>query len=323
MRYSPFSRYILDRIPHFIVSITDRCNLNCPYCFNKDMRKELHEFSYEDLVGVYEKYQPDTIQFFGGEPTLRWDDIIKFMNYAFPKMEERGALKNSKCFNGMAMISNGTVKVDYTDVPAQYRKNTLIVFSLDGMKEFHELGRGKGNWEKTVDSIKRCAETGIYTGISCTRTAKNYLNSPDDLQEFVDFCGTLNIHSLMFNVAFWGNRPQTRGMAFSADYTAARRRIKALKYDESFFHFVADNSHLCPEVAIHIHSNGEISPKCCAIVPTFGHWRDWSPEDLTKLLNYCHHEVFDCKSAEWSNIDRYAKGLLMAAKSGQTEGGES
>ena len=317
MHYSPFSRYILKRMPHIIVSITDRCNLNCPYCFNKDSRKQLNEMPYDELVEIYDRYQPDTIQFFGGEPTLRWDDIVKMMDYIFPKMEARGALDDPRHFTGVGMISNGTVWVDYNQVPERYRKNAMFVFSLDGMKDFHEKGRGEGSWEKTVDAIRRCAQTGIYTGVSCTRVAKDYLESPDNLQEFVDFCGTLGIHSLMFNVAFWANRPQTRSLAFCRQYKEARRKLKALRYDESFFHFVADNSHLCPEVAVHIHAGGEISPKCCAIMPTFGHWRDWSPENLTKLLNYCHHEVFDCKSAEWENIQRYAKGLLLAEKEGR------
>lgn len=63
-----------------LIELTNRCNLRCPICFaNANARDYVVEPPYEDIVEVMKHFRslkpspPITVQFTGGEPTLRQD----------------------------------------------------------------------------------------------------------------------------------------------------------------------------------------------------------------------------------------------------------
>jgi uncharacterized radical SAM superfamily Fe-S cluster-containing enzyme len=63
-----------------LIDVTNRCNLNCPICFaNANARGVVVEPTYEDIVEIMTHFRslkpspPITVQFTGGEPTLRED----------------------------------------------------------------------------------------------------------------------------------------------------------------------------------------------------------------------------------------------------------
>ena len=74
-------------ITEICLNVTEACNLACRYCFTehhpnfmtlqvaKDTAKWLHE-NAEIASKISEKEIIPTIGFFGGEPTLMWDEII-------------------------------------------------------------------------------------------------------------------------------------------------------------------------------------------------------------------------------------------------------
>ncbi len=66
------------------IQITDRCNYNCIYCYNRNVRKKLNkELSTDEWKNIFDKlaeYKPSKYVFSGGEPLLR-DDIAELSKY--------------------------------------------------------------------------------------------------------------------------------------------------------------------------------------------------------------------------------------------------
>ena len=74
---------------HIDLTLTDRCNFRCKYCYEKDSGYELKDISFSIIDRVYwlideifklPKYKTVSIQFWGGEPTLRLDIVEKVVN---------------------------------------------------------------------------------------------------------------------------------------------------------------------------------------------------------------------------------------------------
>lgn len=97
-----FSRYlemIKDRIPALLLQITRRCNLNCDYCVysgnythvdphaDQDMTEDILHQSI-DFFAAHSSGRPHvTIDFYGGEALLRFDQVkeaVRYAKYAMP-----------------------------------------------------------------------------------------------------------------------------------------------------------------------------------------------------------------------------------------------
>ena len=96
------SRYlemIKDRIPALLLQITRRCNLNCDYCVysgnythvdphaDQDMTEDILHQSI-DFFAAHSSGRPHvTIDFYGGEALLRFDQVkeaVRYAKYASP-----------------------------------------------------------------------------------------------------------------------------------------------------------------------------------------------------------------------------------------------
>ena len=84
------------------VSLSDDCNLNCLYCFNKEMRKQTKAQSnynpatYEEIINVVEQFKKlngSRIVLTGGEPTLN-KHFEKICQYCFEIGLEVGIITN-------------------------------------------------------------------------------------------------------------------------------------------------------------------------------------------------------------------------------------
>ena len=76
-------------LTHICLNVTDDCNLHCKYCFVEQhphymtyqVAKDAVDWIYNNLqkkreLGYCEKNDMGSVNFFGGEPTLMWDQII-------------------------------------------------------------------------------------------------------------------------------------------------------------------------------------------------------------------------------------------------------
>jgi radical SAM protein with 4Fe4S-binding SPASM domain len=110
------------------VSVTEKCNLGCPYCYVANrptwMSKEVFEKGIKDVHKLMER-SGDTeyfVSFFGGEPLLNWD-LIK---HAVP------ILQADPLNTGINIITNLTM-IDQEKLDFIKKYNVGISWSFDGM----------------------------------------------------------------------------------------------------------------------------------------------------------------------------------------------
>jgi uncharacterized protein len=171
------------------IVLTRKCNMACSYCFvdtndgSTDMSlAELEEglqYLFEQNAGR------DTvwIQWFGGEPSIRFDLIQEG-----DKIIRRLKKKYSVGEIIRTMVTNG---LNVTEPQLRYfKKNGYgIGVSLDGVPKVNSIARtmlnGSSADSKIVGNIKRYVDQGIRVGINYTPTLSNV----SDLPNFIDYCG--------------------------------------------------------------------------------------------------------------------------------------
>lgn len=161
---------------HAILEITARCNLRCEFCWlwgesgiGKKYSKE--ELSTEEIKNIINNL-PQTchlIYISGGEPFIR-KDILEIIRH----IKSRGILCN--------ITSNGILIGDKISEIIDSGLDQINI-SIDGTKKEHDTIRGKGNFDKTINNIKklvaekkrRCSETPIIK-MNTTISSTNYMD---------------------------------------------------------------------------------------------------------------------------------------------------
>ena len=133
----PFIKRIKEEehFPHYVnYDITSQCNLNCEHCYWRktfNSREELPDEEWARIFLEHRKRGVTGAYLTGGEPALRLN-VIRIANCIF---------------NGMGIISNGTVKIP------EYIQRRIFI-SLDGPKEIHNKIRGGNIFDKILDNIR-------------------------------------------------------------------------------------------------------------------------------------------------------------------------
>lgn len=139
----------LPKITSAMLILTHACNLKCRYCFVHQepchMTLETAMDAAKFLIKNAEEVgQVPSINFFGGEPTLKWDEIIvPLTNWI---RNEYG-----KPFD-LGITTNGTL---LNDSRIQYLKinGISILLSIDGDKETQDYNRPYHNGDGSFDSL--------------------------------------------------------------------------------------------------------------------------------------------------------------------------
>lgn len=139
-------------ISRFYIIFSYNCNLNCPYCFEKNIKNK-KTISENELDNIFNsitkiiemrKSEYNEIILFGGEPFLLKNikSIKKTLEFA----------KNNKIY--VSAISNGTNVLLYKKLIKEYR-NIFKWFSItmDGDKKLHDSRRIGLNGESTFEKI--------------------------------------------------------------------------------------------------------------------------------------------------------------------------
>lgn len=124
---------------HISMSITERCNLNCIYCFEKSKMSKKMDFTTAVKIIDYEihnseGYESITVDFMGGEPFLEFELIKKVCNHYW----------NTKLTKPVMFYTttNGTlVNGEIKDWLAENSARFTCALSLDGNKAAHDINR--------------------------------------------------------------------------------------------------------------------------------------------------------------------------------------
>ena len=132
------------------IHITNKCNLNCPYCY-KDANSNIYELSKDEVIKLIdEAYSIGFSEFIfsGGEPTLRTDlfEMLEVTKSKYPEIR-------------LNLITNGTTEVAdrYIDVMVN-----IIQISIDSSEEkINSKTRGVGSVEKIKRFCNKLAQRGF------------------------------------------------------------------------------------------------------------------------------------------------------------------
>ena len=173
------------------LNITEACNLNCTYCFEKNLngygknrmmtwptaKKSLTQFM--DLISK-NNHRDASIRFFGGEPLLNWPLMEKCLKYVKEKIDS--SLRISFIVN-----TNGTLITD--QLARKLSKYGVDVnISLDGLAKYNDKFRkfksGEGSFKKTDNGIDLLIKNKCRFGIAAVLSDQNYSH----IEEFIDYC---------------------------------------------------------------------------------------------------------------------------------------
>lgn len=139
-----FSTDYSNQLINLNLFLTDRCNLNCKYCFvnqgNNIMSLEMADKAIAWGLKHMKKDNKLTVSFFGGEPLLQFNSIIK------PIVEKYGSSLNYRITTNGILLNK-----EICQLFQQY--NFSILFSFDGIKKVQNKQRDN-SFEKSLMGLK-------------------------------------------------------------------------------------------------------------------------------------------------------------------------
>ncbi|KMP10305.1 hypothetical protein UR09_06665 [Candidatus Nitromaritima sp. SCGC AAA799-A02] len=257
--------------------LTNRCNLDCRYCFvdvNTIYKTDLDLEEWKKVVLDLRQRGCVAITLMGGEPLLfkGLDELVSFS-------------KNL----GLAvdLITNGIGIEKHMDAVGQIDS---VMVSLDGTREEHDVNRGKNSFKHVCDAIKLLKETRIPVRINCiiTRQNKNTIpwlldfaeehktpvtfnllsEFPHDAKEFEKeiMLSDEEIKEFYNQLLEYKRQNDTKSSLILASEETLRRTLEyPVAYKEIIWRTPEDkmnskNTCLFGQTWIHVNSNGDIFP---------------------------------------------------------------
>ena len=133
--------------------ISNICNCECSYCFANQgnygkekglMNYEIAKKSIDNFLQIVPSNINANIIFFGGEPLMNYNLIVKICNYIKEYYRDR------KCI--YSIVTNGTLlNKEMIDFFAE--NNFVVALSIDGGKEIQDTQRPLSNGKSSYDEI--------------------------------------------------------------------------------------------------------------------------------------------------------------------------
>ncbi len=188
---------------NYIVYLTDKCNMNCKYCYE---HKKDREISFENIKNLvdniirYDESESCVLSFYGGEPLLKFDLIKQTIEYINSQNKNKRFL--------YSMTTNGTLLND--EIIEYIDKNDFLIvqFSIDGIKESHDKNRvfqgGNGTFDRASENAKKVIERFHNTKLVANKViTKNNLKTLDQDVRYLFNMGFKEIYVLIDYYADW------------------------------------------------------------------------------------------------------------------------
>lgn len=182
---STASQKELPKIIGGFLNITQKCNLKCKYCFVYQQPMEMTYQVAQDAADFYasncgEKDVP-SINFFGGEPLLRWKDIIVPLTLYIRK-------KYGKNYR-LGITTNG-ILLNEEKLEFMKEHDIGFLFSMDGDKKTQDLNRpfhnGKGSFDLLIDKIPMFLKYNLNATFRATVDHDNVYDMANNYQFAID-----------------------------------------------------------------------------------------------------------------------------------------
>ncbi len=161
---------------------TKICNLRCSHCFNSSGLRDENELTTTEVIKSLEGMRNDNIfdiRFTGGEFTMRpdWFEILK-------RAKELG----------FAVSLNTNCVYQNSDTAKKLASLNLnqITTSVDGSREIHDQIRGRGTYEKTLNTLQELYNMGAVLRTNTVLTRMNAHNMEDVIQAVAPYVKEMN-----------------------------------------------------------------------------------------------------------------------------------
>lgn len=232
------------------LNVTDACNLACKYCFVEqhphfmtlDIAKQAVDFLISNLRikkenGWAKQSDKANITFFGGEPTLLWDEIIvPLVDYT------EKTYPNEFSFN---MTTNGTL-LNKERIDFLYEHKIYILLSIDGVKETQDINRpcqngNKSSFDLVFPNIPYLLEKFPNTTFRATIDQSTVAHTFENFV-FANYMGFRSIYMMPNGRDKWAEENKTilkseleKIFQFMANYfISGQERISFLPMNDSF-----------------------------------------------------------------------------------------
>ncbi|MBJ6726450.1 radical SAM protein [Geomesophilobacter sediminis] len=166
--------------------LTEACNLDCTYCFGKQMRRPRNmpvdvALGAVDLLIAYSGNAPCLdITHFGGEPLLNLPTLIAATEYAEERAAETGQMVR---FN----ITTNGILLNQRLVEYLARHRIQVLLSLDGTAASHDRyrrdGKGGGTYLRVLNALRLLKARQPWIGVKMTVMPANAPQLFDDVRE--------------------------------------------------------------------------------------------------------------------------------------------
>jgi len=170
--------------PFLIVSVTNRCNLQCKGCYarvhaqHRPLLVEMSEDKLRSVIAEARELGISAILLAGGEPFVRKE--LTFITGDFPEII-------------FPVVTNGTLLDDALIQRLKEQRNVWPVLSIEGLENDTDRRRGNGVHQRVQTAMKRLKDNGIFFGCSLTITRSNVSTITDEhfMQELVKAGGKI------------------------------------------------------------------------------------------------------------------------------------
>ncbi|MGA1871222.1 MAG: radical SAM/SPASM domain-containing protein [bacterium] len=169
------------------IELTNRCNLQCEFCYNFSGLSNRKELLFDDLLHVVQELiDMDVLVVIitGGEPFIDQERLFTVLDLL------------SRNNVSIYLLTNGW----YITEQVVHRLMEYAIFSvqisIDGGSDiYHDKARGvKGSWKRAIEAVRLFTEHGFYTKVACIMTKENWVT----LDDFIDLCFYLGAQEIDF-----------------------------------------------------------------------------------------------------------------------------
>lgn len=195
---------------------TELCNFRCVYCYENHNMGSMTETEENGVIKFFKrnirKYERVNVEWFGGEPLLERDKVIKIAN----------SIKQLGRENGVSVIASMTTNgylLDHETFSELLKANVLYYqITLDGIAAIHDkmrpLVNGKGTFEKIYNNLKELRKTKnnmfkIAIRVNLSKSTVPYLNEFLDMLN-KDFGDDPRFTIILETVKDWGGNNECK-----------------------------------------------------------------------------------------------------------------
>lgn len=262
-----------------MIYLTNECNLRCPHCFLSAGIKKDNELTTSEIKALLEEisgFGIEEVTFSGGEIATR-PDLLQIIDFAHD------------CGLDIKLLTNGVMWTEEM-VDSIANKIYSVQISIDGYSEEENSRiRGRGNFQKALDTVDFFMKRGVRTQIAVTPYPDNDLS--DKVSQYADFAKSLKAkydNSATLKIVFTSGFMDGRNISLSPTQRESYRDImnnvmtEYLDEDARDYPFIID------------HQQRRIMTNCsygCLNISSDGNVFICSKSGLTPVANVRTHSI--------------------------------